>query len=96
MLARYRDSRACSVIDDFFLATRGTSSRFPFAHLVRMNRKYTSPKKDEDQQASADHVERGGEVHADTPDKWSEDDKARQEQGLPRRGPTDGRRREAS
>jgi hypothetical protein len=29
------------------------------------------------------HVERGGEVHADTPDKWSEDDKARQEQGLP-------------
>ena len=28
-------------------------------------------------------VERGGEVHADTPDKWSENDKARQEQGLP-------------
>ncbi len=30
------------------------------------------------------HVERGGEGHADTPDKWSEDDKARQEQGLPK------------
>ena len=30
-----------------------------------------------------EHVERGGEVHADTPDKWSEDDEARQEQGLP-------------
>ena len=28
-----------------------------------------------------DHVERGGEVHADTPDKWSEDDTARQERG---------------
>jgi hypothetical protein len=28
-------------------------------------------------------VERGGEVHADTPDKWSEDDKAKQKQGLP-------------
>jgi hypothetical protein len=28
------------------------------------------------------HVERGGEVHADTPVKWSEDDKACQEQGL--------------
>lgn len=31
-----------------------------------------------------DHVERGGEVHADTSDKWSEDDKAKQEQGLPK------------
>ena len=30
------------------------------------------------------HVERGGEVHADTPDKWSDDDKARQEGGLPK------------
>ena len=30
------------------------------------------------------HVERGGEVHADTPDKWSEDDEARQEKGLPK------------
>jgi hypothetical protein len=30
------------------------------------------------------HVERGGEVHADTPDKWSQDDQARQEQGLPK------------
>jgi hypothetical protein len=29
-------------------------------------------------------VERGGEVHADTPDKWSDDDQARQEQGLPK------------
>ena len=28
-----------------------------------------------------DHVEHGGEVHADTPDKWSEDDEARQERG---------------
>ena len=31
------------------------------------------------------HVERGGEVRADTPDKWSEDDTARQEQGLPQK-----------
>ena len=38
---------------------------------------------DEDQHDSADHVERGGEVHADTADKWSDDDNARQEQGLP-------------
>ena len=30
-----------------------------------------------------EHVERGGEVRADTPDKWSEDDTARQEHGLP-------------
>ena len=30
------------------------------------------------------HVERGGEVHADTPDKWSEDDVARQERGVPK------------
>ena len=30
-----------------------------------------------------DHVERGGEVRADTPDKWSDDDTARQEHGLP-------------
>ena len=30
------------------------------------------------------HVERGGEVHADTPDKWSDDDKGRQERGLPK------------
>src|SRR5688572_11856319 len=30
-----------------------------------------------------DHVERGGEVRADTPDKWSEEDTARQEKGLP-------------
>lgn len=30
-----------------------------------------------------DHVERGGEVRADTPDKWSEGDTARQEKGLP-------------
>ena len=30
------------------------------------------------------HVERGGEVHADTADKWSEDDKAKQEEGLPK------------
>ena len=30
-----------------------------------------------------DHIERGGEVRADTPDKWSEDDTARQEEGLP-------------
>ena len=32
----------------------------------------------------SNHVEHGGEVHADTPDKWSQDDKARQEQGLPK------------
>ena len=32
----------------------------------------------------SDHVERGGEVHADTPDKWSKDDEARQELGLPK------------
>ena len=32
-----------------------------------------------------EHVERGGEVRADTQDKWSEDDTARQEQGLPRK-----------
>ena len=32
----------------------------------------------------ANHVERGGEVHADTPDKWSEDDQARQDRGLPK------------
>ena len=31
-----------------------------------------------------DHVEHGGEVHADTPDKWSNDDIARQEKGLPK------------
>ena len=31
-----------------------------------------------------EHVERGGEVHADTPDKWSDDDTARQERGLPK------------
>jgi hypothetical protein len=30
-----------------------------------------------------EHIERGGEVHADTPDKWSDDDVARQEHGLP-------------
>lgn len=35
-----------------------------------------------------DHVEHGGEVHADTPDKWSADDKARQEQGLPKSSAT--------
>ena len=29
------------------------------------------------------HVERGGEVRADTKDKWSEDETARQERGLP-------------
>ena len=33
------------------------------------------------------NVERGGEVHADTPDKWSDDDVARQEQGLPKHKP---------
>ena len=31
----------------------------------------------------SDHVEHGGEVRADTPAKWSPDDTARQEQGLP-------------
>ena len=36
-----------------------------------------------------EHVERGGEVHADTPDKWSEDDEARQEQGLPKHRDTE-------
>ena len=69
-----------------------------------MNRKYTSrdvnQEQDQnhrdDQDTSADHVERGGEVHADTPDKWSEDDQAQQEEGLPRRGPEDGRRTEPS
>jgi hypothetical protein len=30
-----------------------------------------------------EHVERGGEGRADTPDKWSEDDTARQEHGRP-------------
>lgn len=30
-----------------------------------------------------EHVERGGEVRPDSPDKWSPDDTARQEQGLP-------------
>jgi hypothetical protein len=29
------------------------------------------------------HVERGGEARPDTPDKWSDRDTARQEQGLP-------------
>ena len=32
-----------------------------------------------------EHVERGGEVRADTQDKWPEDDTARQEQGLPQK-----------
>ena len=32
-----------------------------------------------------EHVERGGEVRADTPDKWSEDDTARQDHGLPQK-----------
>jgi hypothetical protein len=31
-----------------------------------------------------DHVERGGEVRPDTRDKWSDDDTARQEYGLPK------------
>jgi len=31
-----------------------------------------------------ERVERGGEVRADTADKWSSDDEARQEQGLPK------------
>jgi hypothetical protein len=38
------------------------------------------------------HVERGGEVHADNDQKWSDDDIARQERGLPQQAPdsTDG------
>jgi hypothetical protein len=38
-----------------------------------------------------EHVERGGEVRADTPDKWSEDDTARQEHGLPEKKVDRGR-----
>ena len=38
-----------------------------------------------------EHVERGGEVRADTPDKWSKDDTARQEQGLPKQKVDRGR-----
>ena len=37
-----------------------------------------------------EHVERGGEVRADTEDKWSEDDTARQEHGLPHKPSGDG------
>jgi len=37
-----------------------------------------------------DHVERGGDVRPDTPDRKSEDDTARQEQGAPTSEPEQG------
>lgn len=43
-----------------------------------------------------DHVEHGGEVRADTPDKWSDDDTARQEEGLPKAGSKPARENDAT
>jgi hypothetical protein len=48
-----------------------------------------------DEEGAPTHVERGGEVRADNDQKWSDDETARQERGLPEQ-PADRREKRVS